>query len=116
MTVDEMFSLDGLVTFLELSADADGGLSVDLPSPAGPTRIDADTLRCSQCDAYLDPPQTRPARWLAWNQVLNHAHGFDGSLCVVCMADDEAQRDQDDADAADQDQGAGTPGQSVTSD
>jgi hypothetical protein len=55
----------------------------------------AEDLRCSRCDEYITPPDTRPAAYLAIRKTV-----FDG-LCGACAdAADETYDSTDDTDAS----------------
>lgn len=86
MTVepDEMFSKRGLVIYLLSDVEGNGRYShpprvpVHFGDHPRPVYVTGDDLRCPECDGFHDPPDDKPAKWLAANKVLN-----DG-LCASC--------------------------------
>lgn len=81
------FTADGLTVYL--TAHNRFGFIEDapeLPVHFGglnkPVTVDHTDLRCSRCGEPLDPPNRKPAVWVAVNKVLH------GSVCLSCLYDD----------------------------
>lgn len=108
---DEMFSPAGLAYFLQ-SGSIDGYKGGERPPTVTVTiagrdiPIDHYALNCDRCGGVLEPPLKKPARWLAYNKVLNRG----GTVCLDCMA----KPDTDDVLASIRD--AGDDDQSVRAD
>jgi len=81
---DDMFSKRGLILFLSFDEVGSGRYSHPPRVPVyfgdypRPVYVTEDDLRCPSCGDYHDPPDSKPAKWLAANTVLN-----DG-LCASC--------------------------------
>lgn len=72
--IDRIFSPGGLAVALSHGCE----LPVDAPGFDRPVRITADDLTCAECGGSIDAPTTSPAKFIAYNKVLN-----DG-LCAAC--------------------------------
>lgn len=94
MNPDQMFSPAGLRSYLLLETDGGGRYRSDKPSVpvhvAGQVvDIDRDALHCRDCQDPIDPPQDRPARYMALNKVLNDGR----TRCLDCMTPDDETDD-----------------------
>lgn len=84
MTVDDMFTKGGLTVFLTTGESGSGRYSngprlpVYLGDYPRPVYLTSDDIRCPECSDYHNPPDDKPAKWLAANKALN-----DG-LCAAC--------------------------------
>ena len=77
MTVDDMFTPAGLAYYL--TAVDDARLPVQVGDYYRPVYITADDLTCDECGDGVDPPKSKPAKYLAINKVLT------GGKCRSCI-------------------------------
>lgn len=77
MPLDTLFSSDGLRTALE------AGCRLHEDVYGARVYLEAAALVCDSCGDDVDPPSTRPARYLALQSVV-----FEGdTYCVECLRD-----------------------------
>lgn len=87
-----IFSPSGLAVFLAYEKAADPGKFTDHPPRVTVEvldrrlRVRLPDLRCSECGDGLRPPTDAPARWLAWNKLLNGGR----TRCFDCWPADRA--------------------------